>query len=133
MMVRSHLAKLSLLLLILSGCRNSLPPREVSEREREAILGKVKDYLQREKIPYPGNGKPIFERTKIVYGNIKTLLQEKPIFFDDLERGFVEDLKDRPGKLWFVGIPTSSHRGIIVAVDPQGTVPISYGCYFIGE
>lgn len=133
MMVKFHLAKLLLLLLILSGCRNSLPPREVSEREREAILGKVKDYLQREKIPYPGNGKSIFERTKIVYGNIKTLLQEKPIFFNGLERGFVEDLKDRPGKFWFVGIPISSHRGIIVAVDAQGTIPISYGYYFIGE
>lgn len=123
----------TLLFLIFSGCRDSSPPGDVSEREREVILSKVKDYLQRDKISYPANRKPIFERSKITYCNLKRFLEERPIFFDGLERGFVDHLRDRPGRLLFVGIPTSSHTGIIVAIDPRRKVPITHGCYFIGE
>ncbi len=79
---------LTLLFLIFSGCRDSSKPEDVPEREREVILSKVKDYLQREKISYPANRKPIFERSKIFYFNLKRFLEERAIFFDGLERGF---------------------------------------------
>jgi len=127
------LTKLLLLLLLFFGCRNSPPPRGTPERERKAVLYKVRGYLQREKPSYPGNGRPIFEKARIVRCDLKTLLQERPIFFDILEKGLLDNLKDSKGRFYFVGIPTSSHRGIIVVVEPREIIPISYGYYLIGE
>lgn len=132
-MVQYQLAKPLLFLLILSGCRNSHLPREASEREGEAILYKVKNYLQREKTSYPGNDRPIFEKVEIVRCDLKTPLQKKLIFFDGLEKGFVDSLKGKKGEFYFVGFPTSSHQGIIVAVEPGEITPIASGFYFIDE
>ena len=97
----------TLLFLIFSGCRDSSPPGDVPERERKAILSRVKDYLQREKISYSANRKPNLKRSKILYCNLKRFLEERAIVFDGLERDFVDHPGDRPGRLLLVGIPAS--------------------------
>ncbi len=101
--------------------------------ERTIVLERVKSYLQGQKITYPGNREPIWDKAIIVYCDVKSLLQKKPIFFDGLEKEFAEQFKDKSEKFRFVGIPTSAHRGIIVAIDSKTNIPISYGWYFIGE